>query len=105
MNYFDYFHGEYKPYLRISPFTNTQRLIIQLNRYGIELEAVKNNNNQYIEVIKKLNTKVGELEARKPEIQPGGTAFYEQFHDGVYFLEVAEILVSMPRLLCSPYSM
>jgi hypothetical protein len=62
-----------------------------------ELEAVKNNNNQYIEVIKKLNTKVGELEARKPEIQPGGTAFYEQFRNGVYFLEVAEILVSMPN--------
>lgn len=46
-NYFDYFHGEYKPYLRISPFTDSQRLILQLNRYGIELEAVQFIPNAY----------------------------------------------------------
>jgi 16S rRNA (cytosine1407-C5)-methyltransferase len=47
INYFDYFHDEYKPYLRISPFTNAQKLIIQLNCYGIEVEAVENIPNAY----------------------------------------------------------
>jgi FHA domain/Trypsin-like peptidase domain len=74
-----------------------EQFVKQTERTSKELASVMNNNNQYIEVIKKLNTKVGELEARKTEIQPGGTAFYEQFRDGVYFLEVTEIFVSMPN--------
>lgn len=82
---------------------DSMRLAIQAEQFvkqtkltSRELESVMKSNNKNIEVIKTLNAKVGELESRKTEIQPGGTAFYEQFRESVYFLEVVEILVSMP---------
>ena len=46
-NYKDYFESEYKPYLRISPFTDKEKLIEQLKRYGISLESVANLPNAY----------------------------------------------------------
>jgi hypothetical protein len=61
-----------------------------------ELEALMNSNSKNIEIINQLNKKISDLPTAVTKIQPGGTVFYEQFRESVYFLEVAEIFVSMP---------
>ena len=45
--YTEYFNGEYRPYLRVSPFTDKEKLIQELERYGIFLEPVANLPNGY----------------------------------------------------------
>ncbi len=46
-NYKSYFNGDYKPYLRISPFTNAESLRENLKRYEIELEKIENISNAF----------------------------------------------------------
>ncbi len=43
----NYFESDYKPYLRISPFTNKEKLIESLKKYGISLESVANLPSAY----------------------------------------------------------
>jgi len=45
--YKEYFRGEYHPYLRISPFINSEKLVEDIKRYEIELEKVENISNAY----------------------------------------------------------
>jgi NOL1/NOP2/sun family putative RNA methylase len=46
-NYIEYFESEYKPYLRISPFTDKEKLIQGLKSYGVSLELVANLPNAF----------------------------------------------------------
>ena len=43
--YKDFFQGKYNPYLRVSPFTDPNKLIESLKSYGIKLEKVNNVPN------------------------------------------------------------
>lgn len=43
----NYFESDYKPYLRISPFTDKEKLIESLKKYGISLESVANLPSAY----------------------------------------------------------
>lgn len=45
--YIEYHGSDYKPYLRISPFADKEKLIEQLKRYGITLEAIVNLPSAY----------------------------------------------------------
>lgn len=46
-NYKSYYNSEYKPYLRISQFTEADVLIENLKRYEIELEKIENISNAF----------------------------------------------------------
>ena len=61
-----------------------------------KLESLMNSNARSAAVIGALNKKIEELKPREIVIQPSGTKFYEQYRDNIYYLEVVEILVSMP---------
>ena len=61
-----------------------------------KLEVLLNSNAQNIALINQLNKKIDDLEPREIIIQPSGITFYEQFRENIYFLEVIEIIVSMP---------
>ena len=45
--YIEYHSSDYKPYLRISPFADKEKLIEQLKRYGIILEPIVNLPSAY----------------------------------------------------------
>lgn len=47
IKYREFFNGEYKPYLRISPFVDKEKLIARLLEYEIQLEVVENIPNAF----------------------------------------------------------
>jgi len=61
-----------------------------------QLEVLLNSNTKNIALINQLNKKIDEMEPLEIIIQPSGITFYEQFRENIYFLEVIEIIVSMP---------
>jgi pSer/pThr/pTyr-binding forkhead associated (FHA) protein len=75
---------------------NAEQFEKQTKQTSKQIEALMNGNSKNIEIINQLNKKIATLQPAEVKIQPGGTVFYEQFRESVYFLEVAEIFVSMP---------
>jgi pSer/pThr/pTyr-binding forkhead associated (FHA) protein len=75
---------------------NAEQFAEQTKMTSKEIEALMNSNSKNIEIIKQLNKKIDTMKPAEIKIQPGGTVLYEQFRESVYFLEVAEIFVSMP---------
>ncbi|HBE40648.1 MAG TPA: hypothetical protein DDW27_05500 [Bacteroidales bacterium] len=76
--------------------TRAQEFSKQAESTARRLESLMSSNAKNISVINELNKKIEELKPREIIIQPSGTKFYEKYRDNIYFLEVVEILVSMP---------